>query len=84
MNFRTAVDSFGTTYLLGRARSQEELNKALKAVGETEGVAKPVEHFPDNIPEKMIDNDFEWAAANRKDILAEWSSRYDVKSEPKS
>ncbi len=44
VNFRTAVDSFGTTYLLGRARSQEELNKALKAVGETEGVAKVVNY----------------------------------------
>jgi iron(III) transport system substrate-binding protein len=32
----------------------------------------------------MIDNDFEWAASNRKAILAEWQNRYDSKSEPKS
>ena len=44
VNFRTAVDSFGTTYLLGRARSQEELNKALKAVEKTEGVTKVVNY----------------------------------------
>lgn len=47
------------------------------------GVAKPVEHFPPGLLEKMIDNDFETAANNRKKILAEWQSRYDGKSEPK-
>ena len=36
------------------------------------GVAKPVEHFPANLLEKMIDNDFEFAANNRKAILDEW------------
>lgn len=48
------------------------------------GIAKPVEHLPDDIPAKMIKNDFEWAANNRKAILAEWQKRYDSKSEPKS
>ena len=48
------------------------------------GLAKPVEHFPAGITEAMIDNDFEWAAQNRKRILAEWQSRYDAKSEPKN
>lgn len=47
------------------------------------GIAKPVEHFPANIPEKMIDNDFAWAAENRERILAEWQKRYDSKSEAK-
>ena len=47
------------------------------------GVAKPVKHFPANVGEKMIDNDFEWAANNRKRILTEWQSRYDSKSDPK-
>ena len=47
------------------------------------GVAKPVEHFPPNLLEKMIDNDFEFAANNRAEILAEWQSRYDSKSDPK-
>jgi iron(III) transport system substrate-binding protein len=31
----------------------------------------------------MIPNDFEWAANNRKAILAEWLRRYDSKSEAK-
>lgn len=48
------------------------------------GVAKPVENFPPNLVEKMIDNDFEFAANNRARILKEWQSRYDTKSEPKS
>ena len=28
-------------------------------------------------------NDFAWAAKNRDKILAEWTKRYDGKSEPK-
>lgn len=48
------------------------------------GMAKPVEHLPEDIPSKMIENDFEWAANNRKAILEEWQKRYDSKSEPKT
>ncbi|NQV43742.1 MAG: putative 2-aminoethylphosphonate ABC transporter substrate-binding protein [Rhodospirillales bacterium] len=47
------------------------------------GVAQPVEYFPAGITEAMIDNDFEFAATNRKRILAEWQERYDSKSEAK-
>ena len=47
------------------------------------GVAKPVEHFPTNLLEKMIANDFEFAANNRAEILKEWAKRYDSKSDPK-
>jgi len=47
------------------------------------GVAKPVKFFPENLTEKMIDNDFEFAANNRAAILKEWQKRYDGKSEPK-
>jgi iron(III) transport system substrate-binding protein len=47
------------------------------------GVAKPVEYFPTNLLEKMISNDFEFAANNRKSILSEWEKRYDSKSDPK-
>ena len=46
-------------------------------------LAKPVKHFPKDTQEKMIKNDFGWAADNRKRILGEWQKRYDVKSEPK-
>jgi len=48
------------------------------------GVAKPVENFPADIVEKMIVNDFAWAAANRMRLLAEWQKRYDSKSDPKN
>lgn len=48
------------------------------------GVAKPVENYPPEAVERMIDNDFEWAANNRDAILAEWQKRYNSKSEPKS
>jgi len=47
------------------------------------GVAKPVKFFPPEIAGAMIDNDFAWAASNRKRILSEWQKRYDAKSDPK-
>ncbi len=47
------------------------------------GIAKPVKYFPEGILDKMIKNDFAWAAANRIRILKEWQSRYDAKSEKK-
>lgn len=64
-------------------RKANEMYNTGYAVVAMPGVAKPVEHFPDNLLEKMIDNDFEWAANNRKAILAEWLRRYDSKSEAK-
>lgn len=47
-------------------------------------LAKEVAHFPPNIIDKMIDNNFEWAAENRERILKEWQGRYGAKTEPKS
>lgn len=47
-------------------------------------LAQPVENYPPDVQDKMIENDFDWAAANRERILAEWESRYGSKSEPKS
>ena len=47
------------------------------------GVAKPVEFFPEGLLDAMIENDFEFAANNRADILEEWQSRYDGKSDAK-
>src|SRR3546814_20066938 len=48
------------------------------------GVAKPVPYFQDNLIEKMIDNDFEYAANNRAAIPEEWQKRYESKTAPKS
>lgn len=63
--------------------ANEMYNKAYAVVAYP-GVAKPVKNYPTNVAEKMIDNDFSWAASNRKKILAEWSKRYDGKSDPKN
>ncbi len=63
-------------------QANEMYNEGYAVVG-MPGVAKPVKHFPDNVGSAMIDNDFAWAASNRRRILAEWQSRYDSKSEAK-
>ena len=63
-------------------KANEMYNEGYAVVG-MKGIAKPVEYFPPDVAEKMIDNNFEWAAENRKRILAEWQKRYDTKSEPK-
>jgi iron(III) transport system substrate-binding protein len=47
------------------------------------GVAKKLEGIPDNFEKLLTKNDFNWAAKNRERILAEWSKRYDAKSEAK-
>ncbi|MGI9463721.1 MAG: putative 2-aminoethylphosphonate ABC transporter substrate-binding protein, partial [Aestuariivirgaceae bacterium] len=64
-------------------KTANEMYNTGYAVVAMPGVAKPVEHFPPNLLEKMIDNDFEFAANNRAAILKEWAKRYDSKSEPK-
>lgn len=40
--------------------------------------------YPADPLEQLIDNDFKWAATNREAILAEWTQRYDAKSEPQT
>lgn len=65
-------------------KTANELYNSGYAVVAYPGVAKPVKHFPENLVEKMIDNDFEFAANNRSAILAEWQKRYDGKSDPKN
>jgi iron(III) transport system substrate-binding protein len=62
--------------------ANEMYNKGFAVVA-LPGVAKPVEHFPENAESLMIDNNFAWAANNRKEILAKWQNRYDGKSDPK-
>lgn len=64
-------------------KKANEMYNAGYAVVAFPGVAKPVKHFPANLLEKMIANDFEFAANNRKRILSEWQKRYDGKSDPK-
>ncbi|WP_288192320.1 hypothetical protein [uncultured Phyllobacterium sp.] len=47
-------------------------------------IAKPVKYRPENMEQKMIKNDFEWAANHREAILKERNKRCDSKSEPKN
>jgi hyperosmotically inducible protein len=44
VNFRTAADSTGTVYLLGRARSQNEADMAMARVKDGDGVKKVVNY----------------------------------------
>ncbi|MGE5539348.1 MAG: BON domain-containing protein [Gemmatimonas sp.] len=44
VNFRVAADAFATVYILGRARSQEERDKALARARDGEGVKKVVSY----------------------------------------
>ncbi len=65
------------------SKPANEMYNTVYAVVAYPGVAKPVENYPENAAEAMIDSDFEWVAANRARILSEWQDRYDSKSEPK-
>lgn len=47
------------------------------------GVAAPLANVPKDYEQRLVKMDFDWAANNRERILAEWSKRYNAKSEPK-
>jgi iron(III) transport system substrate-binding protein len=47
------------------------------------GMAKPLDYVPSDYEKRLVKNDFAWSAKNRDKILAEWTKRYDGKSEPK-
>ena len=62
------------------AMKQYAANFAILAVP---GQAQPLPHLPNDLESKLANVDFDWMAKNRERILAEWSKRYDSKSEPK-
>jgi iron(III) transport system substrate-binding protein len=47
------------------------------------GVAQPLPNVPKDYEKRLVKMDFTWAAQNRERILAEWTKRYDVKTEKK-
>src|SRR3954463_10125536 len=47
------------------------------------GIAPPLANVPKDYEARLVKMDFNWAADNRERILAEWTKRYDAKSEPK-
>jgi iron(III) transport system substrate-binding protein len=67
------------------SREANELYNNFYAVVARQGIAKEIPNYPKNAESFMLkNNDFEWAAANRDRILAEWTKRYDSKSEAKA
>ncbi|MGE0119736.1 MAG: putative 2-aminoethylphosphonate ABC transporter substrate-binding protein [Dongiaceae bacterium] len=83
----TGTDNSDAAKKLLDFAASEEANKLYAAsysVTAHPNVSGKIENYPDNEEQLMIKNDFAWAAANRDRILAEWSKRYDTKSEPKS
>ncbi len=64
----------------------EEANKLYAenyAVVAIPGIQSPLEFIKGDVEAMLAKNDFGWAAENRERILAEWTKRYDSKSEPK-
>ena len=53
-------------------------NFAITAVA---GVAAPLANVPADYEARLVKMDFGWAAENRERILAEWTKRYDSKTE---
>ena len=47
------------------------------------GIAQPLEFIPADYEKRLAKIDFAWSAKNRDKILAEWTKRYDAKSEKK-
>jgi iron(III) transport system substrate-binding protein len=47
------------------------------------GVQSKLEHIKGDVEAMLVKNDFAWSAANRDRVLAEWTKRYDGKSEKK-
>jgi iron(III) transport system substrate-binding protein len=45
------------------------------------GVAQPLPNIPADYEQRLVKMDFAWAANNRERILAEWTKRYDGKTE---
>lgn len=44
---------------------------------------KPLPNVPADYAQRLVKNDFAWAAKNRERILAEWGKRYESKAAPK-
>ncbi|AOY02102.1 putative 2-aminoethylphosphonate ABC transporter substrate-binding protein [Jeongeupia sp. USM3] len=65
------------------SRSANELYEKNFAIVAMPGIAKPNAHIPANYEQLLIKQDLKWSALNRDKILAEWTKRYDAKSEPK-
>lgn len=55
-------------------------NKYYALVGR-KGISEPVPNYPEGEEEALIEINYNWVAANRDRILAEWQARYGAKDE---
>jgi iron(III) transport system substrate-binding protein len=67
----------------GIVSGTKKLYGATRSVVAIPGLAKPVAYMPDDLGDRIMKQDFAWAAKNRDRILAEWESRYGTKAEPR-
>jgi iron(III) transport system substrate-binding protein len=67
----------------GVSETANRLYGSTRAVAAIPGYAKPLPHLEKDMEERIMKQDFAWAAKNRARILAEWERRYGAKSDPK-
>ena len=65
------------------SKEANELYKDNFAIVAYPGVAKPMAMLPATFEQMLVKQDLGWSASNRDRILAEWTRRYDGKSEKK-
>lgn len=67
----------------GVSETANRLYGSTRAIAAIPGYAKPLPHLEKNIDDRIMKQDFAWAAKNRARILAEWEKRYGSKADPK-
>lgn len=67
----------------GVSETANRLYGSTRAIAAIPGYAKPLAHLDKNMDERIMKQDFAWAAKNRARILAEWERRYGAKADPK-
>jgi iron(III) transport system substrate-binding protein len=65
------------------SRKANELYSRYLGLIAIDGVKSPIAEYPEGVERTMIRNDLAWASHNRERILAEWTRRYEAKSEKK-
>lgn len=63
------------------SRKANELYANNFAIVAIAGIQEKLQFIDGDIERQLVKNDFNWAAANRERILAEWSKRYEGKAE---
>ena len=67
----------------GTSETANKLYGSTRAIAAIPGYAQPLPHLEKNMDDRIMKQDFSWAAKNRARILAEWEKRYGSKSDPK-